>query len=215
MQTVRYITVRGKRALDQILDRRTQILDAAARAFFEHGYAATSIDTIIEDVRGSKRSIYKEFGSKEGLFTALVSTIADSALSTLSEEKFEGDLEGTLRKFGRKLAHIYLSPSLIGVYRVVVAEGRRFPSLARAFYDKGPQRAVERLAEVLFEASRPGGPSRTACTKSADIFVGMLRGNLHLQAVLALRQDLSEAEIGRAVDSAVDIFLAGALRKAA
>lgn len=51
--------------------------------------------------------------------------------------------------------------------------------------------------------------------KSADVFVGMLRGNLHLQAVLALRPDLSEAEIRRAVDSAVDIFLSGALPKAA
>jgi AcrR family transcriptional regulator len=201
--------------LDRILDRRTQILDAAARAFFEHGYAATSIDAIIEDVRGSKRSIYNEFGSKEGLFTALVSTIADSALSTLDEEKFEGDLERTLRTFGRKLAHIYLSPSLIGVYRVVVAEGRRFPSLARAFYEKGPQRAVERLAEVLYEAGRPKGPTKAACMASADVFVGMLRGNLHLQAVLALRPDLSEAEIGKAVDSAVNIFLAGAVRAAA
>src|SRR5258708_6228874 len=103
-------------------DRRVEILEAAALAFFEQGYAATSIDAIIERVGGSKRNIYNEFGSKQGLFTAMVSEIADSALSSLDLEKFDGDLEATLRRLGHRLAHIYLSPNLVGVYRIIVAE---------------------------------------------------------------------------------------------
>ena len=50
--------------------RRSAILEAAAQVFFEQGYAATSIDAIIERIGGSKRNIYSEFGSKEGVFTA-------------------------------------------------------------------------------------------------------------------------------------------------
>ena len=49
--------------------RRAAILEAAAQVFFEQGYAATSIDAIIKRLGGSKRTIYNEFGSKEGLFT--------------------------------------------------------------------------------------------------------------------------------------------------
>lgn len=45
--------------------------------FFEHGYAAASIDAVIERIGGSKRNIYTTFGSKEGLFTALVSENAE------------------------------------------------------------------------------------------------------------------------------------------
>src|SRR3546814_12122601 len=65
-------------------DRRAAILEAAGQVFFEQGYAATSIDAIIERAGGSKRNIYSEFGSKEGLFTALVSESADAAIDRKS-----------------------------------------------------------------------------------------------------------------------------------
>src|SRR3546814_4083127 len=66
-------------------DRRAAILEAAGQVFFEQGYAATSIDAIIERAGGSKRNIYSEFGSKEGLFTALVSESADRSEEHTSE----------------------------------------------------------------------------------------------------------------------------------
>jgi AcrR family transcriptional regulator len=48
-------------------DRRELILDAAGKVFFEQGFSATSVDAIITRLGGSKRTIYNEFGSKEGL----------------------------------------------------------------------------------------------------------------------------------------------------
>src|SRR3546814_9006259 len=71
-------------------DRRAAILEAAGQVFFEQGYAATSIDAIIERAGGSKRNIYSEFGSKEGLFTALVSESADAAIAALPDDDFSG-----------------------------------------------------------------------------------------------------------------------------
>ena len=119
-------------------ERRAAILDAAASVFFEQGYAATSIDAIIARLGGSKRNIYNEFGSKEGLFTALVSEAADKVLAALSVEQIGSrDLDGALREFARRLLDIYMSPTLIGVLRTVMAEASRFPELARAFYAKG------------------------------------------------------------------------------
>ena len=190
-------------------NRRAEILEAAAFAFFERGYAATSIDAIIGRIGGSKRNIYNEFGSKQGLFAALVSEIADAALLSLDHEKFDGNLQATIRRLGHRLAHIYLSPSLVGVYRIIVAEGQRFPALAQAFYDKGPGRAVTRLAEVLQNARHAGQTNLVDCMTAADVFVGMLRGNLHLNAVLALHANPTDSEIASAVESAVHIFLHG------
>src|SRR3546814_16247441 len=63
---------------------REALLDAAGAIFFEQGYAATRIDDIIERAGGSKRNIYVEFGSKEGLFTAIVSPHAERAVAALS-----------------------------------------------------------------------------------------------------------------------------------
>ncbi len=202
------LTARTKRPSQD--DRRSAILEAAAEVFFEQGYAATSIDAIIERIGGSKRNIYSEFGNKEGLFTALVSERAETAVSALSVEQFGSkDLSEILLEFGRRLLDIYMSPSLIGVYRSIMPEAIRFPGLAKAFYEKGAGRASDRLAEVLEEARDRGAIQLDDCHWAADHFVGMFRDNLHLRVVLGLCPPPSPAEADAAVTSAVRIFLHG------
>jgi AcrR family transcriptional regulator len=72
--------------------------------------------SIIERIGGSKRNIYNEFGSKEGVFTALVSESADAALAALSVERFDGrNLSEILLEFERRVLASYMSPALIGV----------------------------------------------------------------------------------------------------
>src|SRR3546814_3981746 len=68
---------------------RDALLAAAASIFFEQGYEATRIDDIIERAGGSKRNIYEEFGSKEGLFAAIVTERAERALSALAMDRSE------------------------------------------------------------------------------------------------------------------------------
>jgi AcrR family transcriptional regulator len=191
-------------------DRRGALLKAAAEVFFEQGYVATSIDAIIERAGGSKRNIYSEFGNKQGLFSAIVTQSADKALSTLMIDATQGrDLRQTLTSFGRRLMDIYMSPTLIGIYRIAVTEANRFPDLVKSFYEQGPGRAASRLAEVLEAAGRRGEIRVDDCSRAAGHFVGMIRDNLHLQVVLGLRPAPSSREVNAAVESAVEIFLNG------
>lgn len=191
-------------------DRREALLQAAAEVFFEQGYAATSIDAIIERAGGSKRNIYSDFGNKEGLFAAIITETADRVLSTLEiDEVADRDLAETLTAFGRNLMVAYMSPVLVGIYRMVVTEANRFPDLVRAFYEKGPERAVLRLAGVLEAAGVRGEIRNVDCVASASRFVGMIRDNLHLQVVLGLRPPPGPEEAEAAVASAVEIFLHG------
>lgn len=190
--------------------RRATILAASAQIFFEQGYAATSIDSIIAKIGGSKRNIYSEFGSKEGLFTALVTEITDNALADMTVERLaDPDLKNTLMEFGRRLIEVYISPTVVGVLRTVMAETSRFPELARAFYEKGPSRASARLAELLERSKARGEINVRDCLLSADNFTGMLRGNLHLQVVLGLREPPDPDEIETILTSVVETFLHG------
>lgn len=190
--------------------RREALLRAAAEVFFEQGYAATSIDAIIERAGGSKRNIYNTFKNKEGLFSAIVTQNADRILSSLLIEGIEGrDLQETLTAFGRQLLEAYMSPSLLGVYRIAIAEANRFPDLARAFYERGPGRATARLADILEEAGKQGEVRTGDYSRMADQFVGMIRDNFHLQVALGLRPPPSAEEAREAVNSAVGIFLNG------
>ena len=186
------------------------LLKAAAEVFFEQGYAATSIDAIIERAGGSKRNIYNEFGNKVGLFSAIVTENADEVLSTLAIEEIEDhDLRETLTAFGQQLMRIYMSPTLIGIYRIAVTEANRFPDLVKSFYEKGPGRATSRLAEVLEGAKERGEIRTDDCLRVAGHFVSMIRDNLHLQVVLGLRPPPSDKEAQQAVGSAVEVFLNG------
>ena len=51
---------------------RGRIIREATRLFAERGYAATSVREIAEAVGVTKPTLYYHFGSKDGLFTALV-----------------------------------------------------------------------------------------------------------------------------------------------
>jgi AcrR family transcriptional regulator len=71
---------RAKRAAAKAAPSRTNdpartmadILDVATREFAEKGLAGARIDAIAESMRTSKRMIYYYFGSKEGLYLAVL-----------------------------------------------------------------------------------------------------------------------------------------------
>ena len=62
-------------APDRTRDRdrtRAEILDVATEHFAEHGYSGARVDEIAEQTRTTKRMLYYYFGSKEGLYTAVL-----------------------------------------------------------------------------------------------------------------------------------------------
>lgn len=52
-------------------ERCIALLISATELFLERGYDAVSLDDIVQHAGGSKASIYKYFGNKEGLFKAI------------------------------------------------------------------------------------------------------------------------------------------------
>ena len=61
-----------------------QILQAAAEVMADRGYAGTSLDAVAERAGVAKGSIYNNFGSKEGLFEALIAHTMDRLSGTLA-----------------------------------------------------------------------------------------------------------------------------------
>jgi AcrR family transcriptional regulator len=51
--------------------KRQLILEAAAKLFYERGYAATRIDDIITELSASRRVIYEHFGGKSDILVAI------------------------------------------------------------------------------------------------------------------------------------------------
>jgi len=62
---------------DNVQHTKEHILEIAREQFFKKGYAATSINTIVDAADVTKPTVYYHFKSKEGLFAALVDEAYD------------------------------------------------------------------------------------------------------------------------------------------
>jgi AcrR family transcriptional regulator len=74
-------------------ETRQQLLRAALKHFANSGYAATSVQHIVDDARLSKPALYYHFKDKAGIFQALVHEAHDQRYRVLCEAAASG---GTL-----------------------------------------------------------------------------------------------------------------------
>ena len=68
-----------------VSDTRQQILRAALKCFADAGYAATSVQHIVDDAQVSKPALYYHFTDKAGLFRALVHEAHDERYRLITE----------------------------------------------------------------------------------------------------------------------------------
>ncbi|HLV55510.1 MAG TPA: TetR/AcrR family transcriptional regulator [Actinotalea caeni] len=57
--------------------KRHRILEQVLEVFVENGYVGTTTDQLAAAASASKQTFYKEFGDKEGVFTALIAYACD------------------------------------------------------------------------------------------------------------------------------------------
>ena len=196
-------------AADGSPDRKEQqILGAAGTLFMAQGYGATSMDAIARKAGVSKATLYARFRNKEELFAAMIAAACRRhAESLIGPEIAQGDVGAALRRMARDFLVLLLSPQAGAIYRIVIAEGPRFPELGRVFYDSGPRRTLDRLSSYLQHADERGLVRIAEPRRAAEQFAGMLKGDLHLRHLLGLAEKPQAAELDRLVDGAVAAFL--------
>lgn len=64
--------MRRRTQAERRAETRARLLVAARRTFARHGYHGTSLDRVSENAGCTKGAVYDHFGSKEGLFLALL-----------------------------------------------------------------------------------------------------------------------------------------------
>lgn len=69
---------------------REQLLDAALKLFADRGYAATAVQDIVDAVPVTKPALYYYFGSKSGLYQALVDFAHDERFRLMREAAERG-----------------------------------------------------------------------------------------------------------------------------
>ncbi|MDR2788374.1 MAG: TetR/AcrR family transcriptional regulator [Candidatus Accumulibacter sp.] len=191
-------------------ERHATLLQAAKELSIEQGVTALSLDAVIKRAGGSRRSIYTEFGGKDGLQSALMAEISAEILPALAEGTAqEDDLRATLKRFACNLLSTLTSARGIILSRIVLQGVFSSPEQARNFLEQGPGKGARLLAKWLEAARARGEIEARDCLAAANSFIGMVRGNLYLERVLQLRPPPGEEEIESYVDTVVDVFLNG------
>lgn len=133
--------------------KRRAILDAATEIFLLHGFLGTSMDEVAARAEVSKQTVYKQFASKEALFIEIVRSMTGDAAGRVQTEMREPQdaqqLEAELRAYAERQLAIVMTPRLMQLRRLIIAEAGRFPELGRALYEGGPGRAIAGLAAAF------------------------------------------------------------------
>lgn len=80
------------------VQREAQMLEAASRLFAAQGFDATSMDEIAQACGVTKPMLYAYFGSKQGLYQAMIERAGGHVLSLLMSLQEERDPERRLRQ---------------------------------------------------------------------------------------------------------------------
>lgn len=186
--------------------KREAIVAAAARSFFDIGYAASSIEQIAIDAGVSKVTIYNQFGDKRTLFAEAVEHECARMRDLLV---FGGDLTGSLRDrltlIGKTMSDFLSRPEMVRFDRRVAAETERDPDIGHAFLNAGPYRMKAAFSALLQSMVEKGELRINDCGLAAEQFVSMCKGMGDLERRYGMPRD-GEADRLR-ISSAVDVFL--------
>lgn len=189
-------------------DKRAAILSAAVSVFLRQGFNNAGMDAIAREAGVAKQTVYSHFGSKDTLFTTMLSMMCEHVVPT---DAFERVMtlparEG-LTEFGRIFLRGILSAHAIAVFRVVVAESQRASELGKMFYESGPIRVKQTLYRYLERLCGQGSLEIDDVPLAGDVFLGMLFGPFFMEKVLGVGGPPAAAELDRIVLEAVRVFV--------
>ena len=153
--------------------RRELILDVAQEIFLEEGFANASMSVIAARLGGSKGTLYNYFKSKDDLFNAYVERRCLWQDEIFAEPVDGETTEDTLRRIGRAYLARVLTDFNLRNFRLIAAEAERSPDIGQTFYDAGPRKGVERVAELLRDMAAAGHLDLDDPEDAAHQFLGL------------------------------------------
>jgi AcrR family transcriptional regulator len=191
-------------------ERREKILAAAEAVFFEMGFEAASVGEIVRRSGGSLATLYKMFGTKEELFESLVVARAQSLYESLSVDRLSTQPPAeVLLQVGRTLADICTSERGSAIFRIVMAEGTRFPALRDIFLANAIDLVQRDLSRYFARQIKLGALVLEDTLLAAKLFLEMVKGDIPARMCCG-EAPPSPKVVERQVRAAVNLFLRGA-----
>jgi AcrR family transcriptional regulator len=190
--------------------RRAAFLKAARDVFLEAGYEAANMAEIVRRAGGSLSTLYSQFGGKKGLFEAMIDArVTELTAQMHIELAAHAPLKEGLRRIGETFLLKQTQPESLDVFRLMVAQAKKFPEMAEAWSKRAPEAVRKALAEYLTDRAKAGEIKIANPDLAASVFFDLVRSRIQFRALLMPAYQPTEAEIRDTVDRAVKVFLGG------
>lgn len=197
---------KGRPRADAIADLDTHLLDVASSAFLAHGYAATSVAHVIRTAKVSSKTVYARYAGKQELFVAVVERLLAPTRISLARSlaAIDHDIVQGLLEIGMANARHWTAPTEIGLYRLLIAEGRRFPELV-AIYRRTTEPANQILINLLDAAVLRNALEMEDPHEAARVFNHLT--NTHVRDEALLGNQLSGDVVAKHVREGLRLFM--------
>ena len=188
------------------MEKASAILEAARQLFTAHGFDGASMDQIAAAAGVSKLTVYSHYGDKDTLFSAVVKSYCEQNLpDSLFESAPEVPIRERLLHVGRVFFAFISTPEAVAGHRMLCSPHTAATRLPGKFWEAGPERVQQALAELLRRRVARGDLDIPDCALAARQFLSLAKGELHARMVLGCCSQDDDAE--KHVASAVDFFL--------
>ncbi|MCU0800662.1 MAG: TetR/AcrR family transcriptional regulator [Rhodobacteraceae bacterium] len=186
-----------------------QVLDGARKVFMRDGFEGASVDDIAREAGVSKATLYSYFPDKRLLFMEILRTECRRQTEEAEAEITEGlPLEQMLTMAGERIAEFLMSDFGRSMFRLVMAEGQRFPEIAREFYCNGPGLIHDRLVFHFGHMVACGVLQIEDLDLAADQFAQLCKAAIHEKLLFGMQDTIRQEDVTRSVTGAVQMFLA-------
>lgn len=183
-------------------------MQVALRSFLDKGYAETTMSEIAATLGGSKATLWSYFRSKEDLFAAVVSQGMEAYHAGLMQILgAPGELRPTLHRFATNLLLRVTTDDAIGLHRLVMTEGCRFPKMGQIFFEIAPNHTRALLTDYLAAAMKKGQLRDADPALAARTLILLTLAGCREKILWGLLMQRTDDEIQADADFAVDSFL--------
>jgi AcrR family transcriptional regulator len=212
---------RGRPPAGSSAAHREVVLDAVVELLVERGYQGTTMAAVAERAGSSKETLYAWFGSKQGLFTALIRRQAEAAnqavAAAFEAAGADGDRSGdpaeTLTAFATNLLRLLLGERSVALNRAAMAElGGGDPAgpageLAAVLLAQGRHRTGPIVEAYLARLAAQGRLRIDDPAEAFRLLYGLVVQDLQIRVLLG-EHPPGPAALAERARTAVDRFLA-------
>lgn len=193
--------------------RMHDLVQTAGMLFLKNGYTKVSLESIAREAHVAVRTIYVKFGGKLGLLSAALEQRRDRFFGSGEMLADQRPFKEIVAGFAERFLDLMASPDVIAMQRIVMAEAADNPELAETFYEHGPRRTNDMLAEFF---ARPDVHAllreNVTPVQAAKHLIVCVKGD-QLRCFLFARPVETRAETLEKMHQRLDLFYHGVLRQ--